>query len=144
MRTIQNFTQLHGTARIFARKVKTQKNTFTAYSVGISKKDEDGDYQNAYLDVILSQKATAALKKIKPTKTKAGGFYEVIMEGWLTVKTRGTGDEARTFPAVFINKLKADDHADETDDEDDVDEDDEDEDDEDELVELDDDEELPF
>lgn len=100
------FTNINGSTRIFEREVEYKKNgrkaTFTAYSVTVGKKDDDGKYINAYLDVFLSKNAQRVLDGLMPDNN---GSYLVNVTGWLTVReSKRKGEPNRV--ALFVNELE--------------------------------------
>ena len=72
-------------------------NKWNTYTVGVSSKDMDGQYINAYQDVKF---------------TRSSGFDETIangtifdFEGWMSAKTRKDKDGKSTnYPIIVINK----------------------------------------
>ena len=99
---MENFTNFNGKARLFAKTINGVNGVFDVYNVGVSKKNEDGSYVNASLDVILSAKAKEDIKNVKPYAGKNCKYYDVVIKGWLTVKKDKNG---KNFVAVFVSEI---------------------------------------
>ena len=67
----------------------------TFYTIGMSKKLEDGSYENGYMDVRF--KKDVDLENM----TKIN-----IKEAWLTFYTKSEGDDKVTKPYIFINRFE--------------------------------------
>lgn len=102
---------LSGATNLFAREIEygkgKNKKSFTAYSVGVSKKDEDGEYINAYVDVFLSKSATKALNDMEENETSGDAvYYEInVISGWFTVRESNNDDYPNKI-AFFFNEVE--------------------------------------
>ena len=81
-------------------------NEWDSYSVGVSRKDQDGQYINAYQDVAFTRNAGMN------ENVKNGTTFD--FEGWMSVKVYKDreGKEVRK-PVITINKTNLDSIADE-------------------------------
>ena len=76
-----------GEVMVFAKEY----NGRTFYSIGLSKKLQDGTYENGYMDVVFKKGVEV------PNKTKIN-----ITEGWLTFYNK----DKRTVQQIFISKFE--------------------------------------
>ena len=65
------------------------------YSIGLSKKNEDGSYENGYLDVRFKKGIELE------NKTKIN-----INESWLSFYKKNNGEYDTTVPYIFINDFE--------------------------------------
>ena len=65
------------------------------YTIGLSKKLEDGSYDNGYLDVRFKKGVSLE------NKTKIN-----IKEAWLTFYKKSEGEYSKTIPYIFINDFE--------------------------------------
>lgn len=83
--------------RLWIKKHESKNGEWNSYTVGVSKKDMDGNYMNAYQDVQFTRNANL------PEDVQNGAFFD--FEGWMGVKTRKDRDGKETkFPVIVINK----------------------------------------
>lgn len=74
-------------------------NKWRTYSIGVSRKDMNGNYINAYQDVMFTRNAGF------DEKIPNGTVFD--FEGWMSVKTRKDRDgKERNYPIITINKAK--------------------------------------
>lgn len=75
---------------------KQNGDVWHTYTIGVSKKDQNGQYVNAYQDVQFT-------KNVDPTRIPNGTTFD--FEGWLSVKVYRDkdGKEVRR-PIIMINK----------------------------------------
>lgn len=72
-------------------------NKWNTYSIGVSRKDLNGSYVNAYQDVTFTR--NAGLTSDIPN----GTLFD--FEGWMSVKTRKDRDgNSRNYPVITVNK----------------------------------------
>lgn len=80
-------SEFTGECMIFAKDY----NDRTFYSVGLSKKKQDGEYENGYMDVVFKKGVSLA------NKTKID-----VKKAWLTFYVK----EKRTVPQIFISEFE--------------------------------------
>ncbi len=64
-------------AKIWRKDIEGRNGTFYRYSVGVSKKTEDGNYVNAYIPVVFSRKSNAPEKISNGAVCDFSGFMSV-------------------------------------------------------------------
>lgn len=64
-------------AKIWRKDIEGRNGTFHRYTVGISKKTQDGKYVNAYLPVVFSKRADAPDEIPNGAKCSIKGFMSV-------------------------------------------------------------------
>ena len=89
-------------ARIWRKDYEGKNGTFYKYSVGISKKNEDGKYVNAYIPVKFSKRSDAPEKIENGTKCS--------IEGFMSVDSYTDKDgNARNTPMIVVMSVEFDD-----------------------------------
>ena len=89
-------------AKIWRRDYEGKNGTFHRYSVSVSKKNDDGEWINAYIPVLISKKAGA------PQKIDNGTWCS--FEGFFSVESYTDKDgKARNNPMIVITKIGFDD-----------------------------------
>ena len=64
-------------ARIWRKDIEGRKGTFHRYSVGVSKKTDDGSYITAYIPIIFAKRANMPEKIENGAKCDFSGFLSV-------------------------------------------------------------------
>ena len=89
-------------AKIWRKDIEGKNGTFHKYSVGVSKKTQDGKYVNAYIPVVFSKKADA------PDEIPNGALCD--FEGFMSVESYTDRDgNARNTPQIVIMSVEFDD-----------------------------------
>lgn len=89
-------------AKIWRKDIEGKNGTFYRYSVGISRKTQDGKYVNAYIPVMFSKRADA------PEKIDNGALCD--FEGFMSVESYTDRDgNTRTSPQIVIQSIEFDD-----------------------------------
>ena len=85
--------------KVWRKDIEGRKGTFYRYSVGVSKKQDDGSYVNAYIPVVFSKKSGA------PEKIENGAVCDFT--GFMSVEsyTDKEGKERNT-PMIVIMSVK--------------------------------------
>lgn len=93
----QDWNEIGGVISLYANE---NKSGGFFYSTTLSRKDEDGEYENLYLTVRMSK---ACEKKCEPEK--AGPFYLMITEAFLKAEfwTSRKSKERQSAVVLFIN-----------------------------------------
>lgn len=89
-------------AKIWRKDIEGRNGTFYRYSVGISKKTQDGKWVNAYMPVVFSKKADAPEKIENGAVCSFAGFMSVDSYTDREGNTRNT-------PQIVIMKADFDD-----------------------------------
>ena len=86
-------------AKIWRKDIEGKNGTFHKYSVGVSKKTQDGKYVNAYIPVVFSKKVDA------PEKIENGAVID--FEGFMSVEsyTDREGNTRNTPQIVIMSAL---------------------------------------
>lgn len=84
-------------AKIWRNDVKTENGEFSSYTVGVSSKNQDGTYTNAYLPVKFAKSSNA------PEKISNGTTADI--EGFLSAKARKDG---RNDVQLIVMKYRSD------------------------------------
>lgn len=89
-------------AKIWRKDIEGKNGTFHKYSVGVSKKTQDGKYVNAYIPVVFSKKADA------PEKIPNGSLCD--FDGFMSVESFTDREgNARNTPQIVIMSVEFDD-----------------------------------
>ena len=89
-------------AKIWRKDIEGRNGTFYKYSVGVSKKTQDGRYVNAYIPVVFSKKADA------PEKITNGALCDFT--GFMSVESYTDREgKTRTQPQIVIMSVDFDD-----------------------------------
>ena len=89
-------------AKIWRKDIEGKNGTFHKYSVGVSKKTQDGKYVNAYIPVVFSKKADA------PDEIPNGALCD--FEGFMSVESYTDRDgNARNTPQIVVMSVEFDD-----------------------------------
>ena len=89
-------------AKIWRKDIEGKNGTFHKYTVGISKKTQDGKFVNAYMPVVFSRKAEA------PDEIPNGALCD--FEGFMSVESYTDRDgNARNTPQIVIMSVEFDD-----------------------------------
>lgn len=89
-------------AKIWRKDIEGRNGIFHKYSVGISKKTQDGKFVNAYMPVVFSRKADA------PDEIPNGALCD--FEGFMSVESYTDIDgNARNTPQIVIMSVEFDD-----------------------------------
>ena len=91
------WTDVSGVMRVYGSEVETKRSSFIKYSTSIGRKNEDGDYDNAYLTVFFPKEDAPDIE---------GAFEINITKGFLTLeaydKGKGKNAEHVVKPAVMV------------------------------------------
>ena len=86
-------------AKIWRKDIESKNGTFYRYSVGVSKKDKDGNYINTYIPVMFSKKSGA------PEKISNGAICD--FEGFMSVDGyKGKDGALKTTPMIVIMSVE--------------------------------------
>lgn len=89
-------------AKIWRKDIEGKNGTFCKYSVGVSKKTQDGKYVNAYIPVVFSKKADA------PERITNGALCD--FKGFMSVESYTDREgKTRTQPQIVIMSVDFDD-----------------------------------
>ena len=89
-------------AKIWRKDIEGKNGTFHKYTVGVSKKTQDGKFVNAYMPVVFSRKADA------PDEIPNGALCD--FEGFMSVESYTDRDgNARNTPQIVIMSVEFDD-----------------------------------
>lgn len=89
-------------AKLWRREYQGRNGAFFRYSVGVSRKMQDGSYANAYIPVIFSKKAEA------PDDIPNGTVCSI--EGFMSVDSYTDKDgNARNTPQIVVTSVEFDD-----------------------------------
>lgn len=89
-------------ARIWRKDITGKKGTFYRYSVGISKKTQDGKYVNTYIPIVFSKRAEA------PEEIPNGA--KASIEGFMSVDSYTDRDgNTRNTPQIVVMKVEFED-----------------------------------
>ena len=89
-------------AKLWRKDIQGKNGTFHKYTVGISKKTQDGKFVNAYMPVVFSRKAEA------PDEIPNGALCD--FEGFMSVESYTDRDgNARNTPQIVIMSVEFDD-----------------------------------
>ena len=89
-------------AKLWRKDIQGRNGTFRKYTVGISKKTQDGKFVNAYMPVVFSRKAEA------PDEIPNGALCD--FEGFMSVESYTDRDgNARNTPQIVIMSVEFDD-----------------------------------
>ena len=89
-------------AKIWRKDIQGKNGVFHKYTVGISKKTQDGKFVNAYMPVVFSRKAEA------PDEIPNGALCD--FEGFMSVESYTDRDgNARNTPQIVIMSVEFDD-----------------------------------
>ena len=89
-------------AKIWRKDIQGKNGVFHKYTVGISKKTQDGKFVNAYMPVVFSRKAEA------PDEIPNGALCD--FEGFMSVESyTGRDGNARNTPQIVIMSVEFDD-----------------------------------
>lgn len=89
-------------AKIWRKDIEGKNGTFHKYTVGVSKKTQDGKFVNAYMPVVFSRKAEA------PDEIPNGALCD--FEGFMSVESYTDRDgNARNTPQIVIMSVEFDD-----------------------------------
>lgn len=89
-------------ARIWRKDIEGKNGTFYRYSVGVSKRTQDGKYVNAYIPLVFSKKADAPEKIPNGAKASIEGFMSVDSYTDREGNTRNT-------PQIVVMSIEFDD-----------------------------------
>lgn len=85
-------------AKIWRKDIEGRNGTFYRYSVGVSKKTEDGNYVNAYIPVVFSRKSGA------PEKISNGAVCD--FSGFMSVESYTDREgNTRNNPQIVVMKV---------------------------------------
>ena len=89
-------------ARIWRKDIEGKNGTFHRYSVGVSKKTQDGKYVNAYIPIVFSKRAEA------PEKIPNGA--KASIEGFMSADSYTDRDgNTRNTPQIVVMKVEFED-----------------------------------
>ena len=89
-------------AKLWRKDIQGKNGVFHKYTVGISKKTQDGKFVNAYMPVVFSRKAET------PDEIPNGALCE--FEGFMSVESYTDRDgNARNTPQIVIMSVEFDD-----------------------------------
>lgn len=89
-------------AKLWRKDIQGKNGKFHKYTVGISKKTQDGKFVNAYMPVVFSRKAEA------PDEIPNGAMCD--FEGFMSVESYTDRDgNARNTPQIVIMSVEFDD-----------------------------------
>ena len=89
-------------AKLWRKDIQGKNGVFHKYTVGISKKTQDGKFVNAYMPVVFSRKAEA------PDEIPNGALCD--FEGFMSVESYTDRDgNARNTPQIVIMSVEFDD-----------------------------------
>lgn len=89
-------------AKLWRKDIQGKNGIFHRYSVGVSKKTQDGKYVNAYIPVMFSKKAEA------PDDIPNGALCSI--EGFMSVESYTDRDgNTRNSPQIVVMKIEFDD-----------------------------------
>lgn len=89
-------------AKLWRKDIQGKNGVFHRYSVGISKKTQDGKYVNAYIPVVFSKRAEA------PEEIPNGALCSI--EGFMSVDSYTDKDgNTRNTPQIVIMSIEFDD-----------------------------------
>ena len=89
-------------AKLWRKDIQGKNGVFHKYTVGISKKTQDGKFVNAYMPVVFSRKAEA------PDEIPNGAMCD--FEGFMSVESYTDRDgNARNTPQIVIMSVEFDD-----------------------------------
>ena len=89
-------------AKLWRKDIQGKNGVFHKYTVGISKKTQDGKFVNAYMPVVFSRKADA------PDEIPNGALCD--FEGFMSVESYTDRDgNARNTPQIVIMSVEFDD-----------------------------------
>lgn len=77
------WNNIKGEMRLYAHEREYKNSSFTTFSTSIGKKNEDGEYDNVYFDVIF--------KKGEEPNVNEGPFDITIKKGFITLKNYKDG-----------------------------------------------------
>lgn len=89
-------------AKLWRKDIQGKNGVFHKYTVGISKKTQDGKFVNAYMPVVFSRKAEA------PDEIPNGALCD--FEGFMSVESYTDRDgNARNTPQIVVMSVEFDD-----------------------------------
>lgn len=100
-KTSQLWNNVQGTMRVWANEREYKKKSFTVFSTSIGKKNDDGEYDNLYFDVLF--------KKNEAPEIEDGCIEINITKGFITLKVDKKG---AIRPAVMVMEYETDENSD--------------------------------
>ena len=95
--------------KVWRKDIEGRNGTFYRYSVSVSRKMEDGKYENAYIPVVFSKKSNA------PEKISNGAVCSI--EGFMSVDSYTDKDNnKRNTPQIVVMKAEFEDASEGSDD----------------------------